>query len=511
MRFEFRFSRPQAAPAARRRKEAPMRILVMGDFGGRGGRALADSAPLLRRPVVAVDSDNFDAVLLRFAPSLALAGAPVVSVALDFKRLEDFHPDSLYRRADVFRVLRDLRAGLHDPATFAQAAAALRRQPSVIAPAAGTEAAPEQQESAPKEDEAGTLERLLGRPPVESRHGGQSGGNDIQSLVRRIVAPYAVPDASPFRAQYVASVDMAASAQMRSILHHPTFQALEAIWCGVHRLVANLELGERLQLCVLDATKRELLADIDAAADNLDQSTLYRLLVERGRLAPGGEPWSVLVGHYSFGTSAEDVALLAALGAIASQAGGPFLAAADAGVLGCGSLVAAPDPSDWRATDDEANQRWAALRRSSAASWIGLSLPRLLLRLPYGKVTDRIEQFEFEEFASDRNHEGYLWGNPALACALLLGQSFLARGWGMEPGDELDIDGLPAHTFEQDGERHLQACAEVYISERAGEAILSRGVMPLLSYKNRNAVRVMRFQSVAQPAQPLSGPWYSSD
>jgi type VI secretion system protein ImpC len=77
----------------------------------------------------------------------------------------------------------------------------------------------------------------------------------------------------------------------------------------------------------------------------------------------------------------------------------------------------------------------------------------------------------------------------------------------MEPGDELDVEDLPAHTYEEDGEKHLQACAETLLTENAGQALLERGLVPLLSYKNRNAVRVLRFQSIAEPSQPLSGPW----
>ena len=60
---------------------------------------------------------------------------------------------------------------------------------------------------------------------------------------------------------------------------------------------------------------------------------------------------------------------------------------------------------------------------------------------------------------------------------------------------------------EQDGEKRLQPCAEVALSDRAGEALVNAGLVPLLSYKNRNAVRLMRFQSIATPAQALRGPW----
>jgi type VI secretion system protein ImpC len=330
---------------------------------------------------------------------------------------------------------------------------------------------------------------------------------DVQTLIQRIVAPYIVPETAPFQAQYVASVDAATTEQMRLMLHHPAFQALEALWRGVHWLVANLDLGEQLQLHLLDVTRTELLGDVQAAAGDPAHTGLHRLLVEQSSHMLGGEPWSLLVGTYTFGLDGQDVPLLASLGAIAAQAGGPFLAAAGPSVLGCRSLIQTPDPRDWHAHDDEAEQLWGALRGCSAAGWLGLALPRVLLRLPYGKDTDRVEQFEFEELTPAHSHEAYLWGNPALACALLIGRSFSASGWAMQPGDQLDIGDLPAHTFEQDGEPQLQACAEVYVTERAGQAMLNRGVMPLLSHKNRNAIRVMRFQSLADPVQPLSGPW----
>jgi type VI secretion system protein ImpC len=260
-------------------------------------------------------------------------------------------------------------------------------------------------------------------------------------------------------------------------------------------------------LHLLDVTKAELMACVQAARGNLESTALYRLLVERAGGTLGGEPWSLLMGDYTFGAAGEELELLAALGALGSQAGAPFLAAASPSLLGCASLVDTPDPHDWRSLDGEALRGFGALRRSAAAPWIGLALPRILLRLPYGKSTDPVEQLEFEELPPARNHEAYLWGNPALACAQLIGQSFLARGWDMEPGDAQDLDDLPAHVFQQDGERHLQPCAEVLLTERAGEAILSHGLMALLSYKNRNAVRLMRFQSIAQPSSPLAGPW----
>jgi len=81
-------------------------------------------------------------------------------------------------------------------------------------------------------------------------------------------------------------------------------------------------------------------------------------------------------------------------------------------------------------------------------------------------------------------------------------QSELAAG--------LDIGDRPSHVFVEDGEKHQQPCAEVSISESAGEAILEQGTMALLSYRNRNAVRLLRWQSIAEPLQQLRGAWVSA-
>ena len=87
----------------------------------------------------------------------------------------------------------------------------------------------------------------------------------------------------------------------------------------------------------------------------------------------------------------------------------------------------------------------------------------------------------------------------------ILSRAFNAAGWDFEPGDVREIGDLPACTFQRDGETVLQPCAETLLGERAGQALLEAGLMPLMSHKHRNAVTVMRLQSVALPARPLAG------
>jgi type VI secretion system protein ImpC len=188
------------------------------------------------------------------------------------------------------------------------------------------------------------------------------------------------------------------------------------------------------------------------------------------------------------------VALLSALGAVATQIGAPVLAAADPRL-------------DWSALDGEAAARWQALRASAQARAIGLALPRWLLRLPYGPKTDPVEAFPFDELGGKRAHEAYLWGNPAFACALLAVAAFREKGADMQLGDVLELDDLPAHTYREDGESHLQACAEVFMPERVSTALLGLGLMPLISARDRNSARLARFQSIADPPASLIGPW----
>ncbi len=77
----------------------------------------------------------------------------------------------------------------------------------------------------------------------------------------------------------------------------------------------------------------------------------------------------------------------------------------------------------------------------------------------------------------------------------------------MQLGDILDLEDLPAFVFDNGEEKQLMPCAETFLSERAGERILELGLMPLLSYRQRNQIRLMRFQSLSDPLPDLKGPW----
>lgn len=294
---------------------------------------------------------------------------------------------------------------------------------------------------------------------------------------------------------------------MGAILHHPEFQALEAAWRGVYFLVSQLDTSSDLRIYLLDLTKEELASDLKSG-DDLARTALYRSIVEETVQTPGADPWALLAGNYVFELEGGEVESLGRLARIASAAGAPWVSAAGSTLLGCRSLAATPDPDDWSLpSGTAASETWEALRKLPEASSLGLILPRFLLRLPYGKRSDPMDSFAFEELLGTPEHEHYLWGNPCFVAALLLGRTFSESGWESSEGIQQDVDGLPLHVYEDAGESVVKPCAEILLTQRAADRIASQGIMPLASMKGEDRVRLLHLQSIASPTLRLAGRW----
>ena len=500
-------------------QDTPFRIVLLGDWSGRANRPPSAPGPEIaaRNPVL-VDRDNFDQLMAKIACEvhLSLAGDESRPLTIRFNGLDDFHPDRIYERIEVFEALKRVRQRLGNPATFVAAADEVRgwTGKKAVPRVAGERetAAPERSPSAlrgVKPDGGSLLEQML----EESESGRAADASqprvpdDLDMLLQTVVGPFLVPRDDPQQAELVAAVDEATAKLMRAILRHPDFQAIEAAWRGLYFLVSRLETDTKLKLYILDVSKAELAADLHSSND-LQATGIYRLLVERTVGTPGAEPWAVLAGNYTFDQTPADVELLSRMARIAQRAGSPFIAAASPHVLGCESLAEQPDPDDWQVTAArEDSQAWESLRQRPEASYLGLALPRFLLRLPYGKETEPVEHFDFEEMDEQAGHENYLWGNPSFVCVYLLGMAFSEYEWDLRPGVIQDIEDLPLHVYEKEGESRIKPCAEALLTMRAAETILEKGIMPLLSFQGSDRIRLARFESLADPPTPLSGRW----
>ena len=495
------------------------RILVMGDFSARASRGVRDG--LAGRKRIGVDVDNWERVLGALGAEVRIpAGEGEIVFAP--KEIDDFHPDWLYSKLEVFRALRELRQRMMDSSTFKAAAdevrswAAADKEPQAPSEDVGNaQGAGGDVRQAPGGDDL--LGKLLGkRPagadgPASGAAGGSSGrtaASAADSLIAGIVGPYIVPDRDKEQPALVACVDKAVSEQMRRILHHPNFQALEAAWRGVQRLVTHLETDEDLRLAVMDVSKDELSADV-LAVDDLQTTALYDLLVAKTLGTQGSKPWSVLCAAFAFDKTVLDAAVLGRLSKITHAARAPLVAGAADRVAGCQSIAAEPDPRQWTwRPDADAQAAWDTLRKLPEANWVALGLPRILMRQPYGQLSDPTDGFDFEELDTGSTHEDYLWGCASFALAEALGAAFADQGWDMASEMFHDVTDLPAHIYrDADGDRQVKPCAEVCLTDRAAQAIQDRGLTALLSVQGQNVIRIRGIAAVAEPVAALAGPW----
>jgi len=463
------------------------RILVVGDFSGRRNQGQTGVPAGVRS--FAFDCDNFEELPGRVGAGLQLAvgGPDAASVSLTFGELDDLHPDRIYEQVGTFGTLRDLRKRLLSLATFDAAAGELQDilslPPADAAPAVSEPPAA----VAPDDEPQSEFARLLGQEirPAEPAAAAPGSEASVRALIRDLVAPHVVKEADPRQDQMVAAVDEAAGAQMRAILHHPDFRTLEAAWRGAELLAHNLDTDEELELRLLDLSAAEMAADLDAGRD-LEQTELYRILVHEACRIPGAVPWTLIVGLHPFSTG--DAALLNRLGGLAAMCGATFL----------GGL--AYDPSASPHGQVEGDAEWQELRRSPAAAAIGLAVPRVMMRLPYGAQTEPLDRFDFEEIPGEPSMGDYLWGSPAVACACMLAQAYSEQGWGFTPGVINEIGSLPLHVYKHDGESKMTPCAEGWLSDGDAEDLIAAGIIPVMSIRGRDAVCVEQFVALSGAA-----------
>lgn len=485
------------------------RMLLLGDWSGRENRSKQADLPSAR-PLV-IDRDNFDEVMSKLDVRLDLEfqGNESNVLSLNFSELEDFHPDKIFQQIPLFSELRDLRLKLLKPDSFQEAASEVRSwfKTSVNQDSETIENQPNSEISQPVPDDL--LDQILSQPTENSSVSQNQpiASSELSSFIRKIVQPHLVTTDRAEQSKLLAVLDEVTSDFMRKIMHHPEFQALESAWRGLYFLVRRAETDTDLKLFILDISKNEVSGNLKAVND-LTDSFLYKWIVKEASDTFGGEPWTVICGNYNFGLNVDDVATLIRLGKISTVANAPFISYMLPEMLGITSLAATPDSIDWKVSADSTETRlWETLRGLPEAEYIGLSIPRFLVRLPYGEATEPTETFSFEELTDFENHDQYLWVNPSFACGLLLANSFRKSGWDMGNALQTKIDGLPTHLYQEDGETKTKPCAEVVLTENACDKLLEQGLMPLLSYRNSDLVRLARFQSIAIPLKNLKGKW----
>ena len=312
----------------------------------------------------------------------------------------------------------------------------------------------------------------------------------------------------------IAEIDRLLTEQINEILHHPKFQKLESSWRGLAFLTrrADFESDPLIQVRVLSVSWRELERDFERSVE-FDQSAIFKKVYEEEFGSPGGEPFGVLVGDYdihpkvSSERSTDDLGILRSLSGVAASAFAPFICSASPELLDLESFT------ELEVTRNHASRlsqvdyvKWNALRDDEDSRFLGLLLPRILMRGPYEDDGTRVDQFIFSEDVSKPDGSNYLWGNPGYAYAAVLMRSFATSGWladirGLRQDVEAGglIADLPSLSFPSDAGVIPRPVTEVAVTDSLERELSELGLLPLCDCKDTPMAVFASGQSLQRP------------
>jgi type VI secretion system protein ImpC len=311
----------------------------------------------------------------------------------------------------------------------------------------------------------------------------------VREFINQIEANPGIAGDNPvaFMNTVIAQIDAKIQEQLNAIMHHEAFQQLEGSWRGLNYLVMNTETGTKLKLRLLNASKKELLTDLETAVE-FDQSQLFKKIYEEEYGTFGGHPYSCLLGDFFFTRHPQDMEFLQKMAGVAASAHAPFIAAAHPKLFDLDSFEQLGVPRDMAKIFESLELiKWTSFRNSEDSRYIALTLPRVLIRLPYGAATLPAEGLNFEEDVSGANSSKFCWTNPAYILSQRITNAFALYGWtaairGVEGGGI--VQGLPSYTFKTtDGDIALKCPTETAITDRREKELSDLGFIALCHCK----------------------------
>lgn len=459
------------------------RMAIFGDFTARAARGVMEIGPdLAKRRAIKLDVDDLDDIIESFATTLVLPiGKDGAGVEVQLNELDDLHPDELFENVAMFEELNGLKQQL---GTGSMSAGVIEKLTS-WGETFGTKV------HVPKYSAADHVPADKALSDFQALIGGTgravSEPSPAADLIARVVGPHivAAPDAGIDAMQ--AAVDEAISSAMRMILHHPDFQAVESIWRSVDMLARRIETDHTLEVVLYDVSAEEMAADLTQAEPGL------RDLLDQ-------EGFTALFGLYTFEETPPHADLLGRIARLAASVKAPFFT----------SLSPAYLEIKKEHRPEIVAQAWDGLRAMPEAGYLGIASPRFMLRRPYGAKSEPIYEFAFEEFTMSEGLKGLLWANPAVAVAILLAETYKKDGKSMALGTVMNLGDIPYHFItDAHGDQVSLPCTERNLTSGKMETTVMRGLMPVLSIKGRDEIRLGSFQSLA--GEEIMGPWNGNE
>ncbi len=310
-------------------------------------------------------------------------------------------------------------------------------------------------------------------------------------------------DVYSFIVNCISAFDKTMSLQMDEILHAPDFQKFEGSWRGLSKLVMGTETGESLKLKLWVITKQELLDDLTTASE-FDQSQLFKKVYEEQYGTYGGVPFSCLMGDFEFGRDPQDIELAMLISNVAACAHAPFITAAAPALFNFDSFTEMSSPRDLSKVFDGSDAiKWRSFRETDDSRYFVLTLPHVLMRLPYGAATLPVKGFDYEEAVDGTDNSKFCWGSSAYAFAQNIADAYFLYGWtaairGVEGGGL--VSDLPAYTFKtSNGDLDVKCPTEIAITDRREEELSNLGFIALCYCKHTDYAAFFGAQTVQQP------------
>ncbi len=291
----------------------------------------------------------------------------------------------------------------------------------------------------------------------------------------------------------ISEIDHRINDQLNAIVHHPKLQQLEASWRGLWYLAVQIEGVKNAKLKVLDITWAEIARDISKAME-FDQSLLFQKIYSEEYGTPGGEPYGVIIGDYairhkpSADHPQDDIATLEGLALICAASFSPMITSAAPELFGLDHFSDLRLPLNLQAIFAQSEYvRWRSLRADPNTRFIGLTLPRILMRKPYRTKPGSYKGLFFYEKHGREAHRNYLWGNAAYAFGGVLIREFASVGWfghirGV-PRDHVGgglVTNLPCDVFSTDPhDVAYKPVTDVVVTDSIEREISNLGFVPL--------------------------------
>ena len=215
----------------------------------------------------------------------------------------------------------------------------------------------------------------------------------------------------------------------------------------------------------------------------------------------GGKPVGAIIANYEFSAKPQDITLLQYVAQVSTMSHAPFIAAVDKDFFGIDSWDQLPNLKDLHSIFEMPQYtKWRSFRESEDSRYVALTLPKFLLRLPYGEDTVPAKTFSFTEDAG--SDDKFCWGNTAFALATRLTDSFAKYRWcsniiGPQGGGA--VENLPLYQFKNMGVVETKIPTQVLISERREYELAEEGFIALTMRKGSDNAAFFSANSCLKP------------